>query len=686
MRDDIDDESMIYADPEPDIKVLSEEYTETLTELDTYFQTCQTSHDDRRNIWPGKSDDLRKHGANAFPWEGASDQEVNVVGERMDTYVALFDQALQRSHIKAFPTSAATAPRAANVSLFLKWMRSTYIPDFKGQMELGGNFMLEKSIMISYVGWKRESRTFLQTTTLEELAQAIPEIADMVSDPAYDDDLADMLKQGIPTISTSRAKKVIRDLRNTGEAKIPMPRLSVDCPIVHACSPDGEVIFPPYVTDPQRAPYVFWRTFLTAQELEKKVTTEGWDRDWVDYAIKNLRGKDGDKIESQRSNRNSRMPMLDPDELVMVVYAYQRLIDKDGSEGIYCTAFHPDHEAGYAHFELLNGYDDYPFIVTRLSRDKKCLYEAQPMSKSLRGPQSQIKTERDSRVDRASLATLPPIMHPAGRPPTDFGPGRKIPYRRIGELAYGPSPAFDPGSIEVEQSMTRQADRSVGLDMENPLSMARQQFYVSKFLDHVRDVLELAWKLFQRMGPDEVYFQVSGSADPQTMTKGSPDEVYSIVVSFDSMSTDPDTAETRMKQMGSLIQFDRNGRIDMDKFLEFSAMSIDPVLADYILQPKEVAADKMTKDVTDDLTKIFSGIEVPARPNGAQIAMRMVQGYAQQPDIAQRLQNDEAFAARLTKYMEQYQFMMQQAQNAQIGKIGTQPAGMGGVNTQQMAQ
>lgn len=174
--------------------------------------------------------------------------------------------------------------------------------------------------------------------------------------------------------------------------------------------------------------------------------------------------------------------------------------------------------------------------------------------------------------------------------------------------------------------MRGQADRAVGLDIENPLSMARQQFYVSKFLDHVRDVLNLAWKLFQRMGPDEVFFQVSGSADPQTMTKGSPDEIYSIVVGFDSQMTDPETAESQVKNVVSLLQFDRNGRIDADKLLEFLANSISPVLADYILVPQEAAMDKMQKDVTDDLTKIFSGIEVPARPNGAQIAMQITQG------------------------------------------------------------
>lgn len=684
---DTDDEALIYAEEESDIGMLAGAYDSTLLDLDEYFQTCETSHNDRRNIWPGKSDDLRKHGANAFPWDGASDQEVNVVGERIDTYVALFDQALQRSHIKAFPTSAATMPRAAIVSTFLKWMRSSYIPDFKGQMELGGNYLLEKGMMISYVGWQRESRTFLQTMTIDEIAQALPELVEMIDDPSNDSDLADFLIQGVPTLTRKRAKKAIRELRATGETAIPMPRLSVDRPFVHSCSPDGEVIFPPYVTDPQRSPYVFWRTFLTAQELEKKVVTDGWSREWVDYAIANLRGLDSEKIESEKTRRSTRITLQDDSDLVMVVHAYQRLIDEDdGSEGIYCTVFHPAKTDMHAKHELLNGYDDYPFVVTRLSRDQKRIYEAQPMSKALRGPQAQIKVERDNRVDRASMATLPPLMHPAGRPPSDWGPGRKVPYRRLGEIAFGPVPQMDSGSMEVEQSMRGQADRAVGLDIENPLSMARQQFYVSKFLDHVRDVLNLAWKLFQRMGPDEVFFQVSGSADPQTMTKGSPDEIYSIVVGFDSQMTDPETAESQVKNVVSLLQFDRNGRIDADKLLEFLANSISPVLADYILMPQEAAMDKMQKDVTDDLTKIFSGIEVPARPNGAQIAMQITQGYAQQPDIAARLQQDEAFAERLTKYLEQYQFAIQQSQNAQIGRIGTQDANIGGMSTQNMAQ
>lgn len=682
----LEGEALIYLESEPDVRSLAYAYETALIDLDEYFQTCLRSYDERRNIWPGKSDDLRKHGANAFPWEGASDQEVNVIGERIDTYVALFDQALQRSHIKAFPTSMASMPRAAMVSGFLKWMRSTYIPNFREQMELGANYLLEKGLMISYVGWQREARTFLQTMTLDEIAQAAPEMVDLLMDENATEMALGLILTAFPALSEKRAKKALKDLRSKGEAQIAVPRVTVDRPVVHSCAPDGEVILPPYVSDPQRSPYIFWRTFLTAQELEKKVTNEGWDEEWVDNAIEKLRGKDSMYLDGEKQKNITRLPITDDNDLVMVVYGYQRLIDEeDGSEGIYCTVFHPQAE-GYAKHELLNGYDDYPFVVTRLSNNQKRMYEVQTFGDILRGAQLQIKTERDSRIDRSSLATLPPLMHPAGKPPSDWGPGRRIPYRRLGEIQWGPPPPADNGSVEVEVSMIGQADRSVGLDLANPLSSMRQQYFVSKFLDHVRDVLNLAWKLYQRMGPDQVFFQVTGNPNPQTMTKGSPDENFSIVVNFDSQSNDPETAETQLKNMVSLVQLDRNGIVDVNKLLEFTASSINPIFADYVLQPAEEAQQKVMKNVTDDLAKIYSGIEVPAQPNGAQIAMQMLQAYVQQPDVAARAQQDEAFAARLQKYMEQYQFQLQQAQNAEIGRIGTAPAQMGGMQTQGMQQ
>jgi len=673
--------------------MLQDAYARTIANLDSYFSDCQQAYDDRRNYWQGKSKDFRKNWQGAFPWVGASDQEANVIGERIDSYVGLSLRALDRSHIKAFPTKVAGLPAASLVSSFLKYCRQSYIPNFRDQMELAANHLFEKKLAITYVGWFSNERTVQQRMSLQEIAEMSPDLAEAFADEDNEDGLVGMLQQTFPKLKEKRARRAVKELRETGEAVLTVSQRSLSRPEVSSCTPDGDVFFPDYTVDPQRAPYCFRRTWMTPQEIEQKVATEGWDREWADHVIENLRGQDSFKIDAEKSpiQFRSTQPVTEDNDLIMVVYGYQRLIDPDdGSEGIYCTVFHPKTSEAdgpqHAKFELLNGFDDYPFVVTRLSADQKRLYEGQNVTDNLRGPQWQIKTEVDSRADRNSLATCPPLMHPAGRPPSDWGPARRVPYRRLGEFAFGPVPPFDAGGSEMLAQMRAQADRAVGLDFEHPTSVARQDFYIQKFLGHVRDVLKMAWKLYGKMGDDEVFFQVTGSPDPLTMTRDIAGEDYNIMVNFDTMANDPETAEGKVKQIGSLIQFDRNGRISIDRMLEFAAQAIDPTFADYVLMSQEESADKVTKAVTDDLAKIFSGIEVPAQPSGAQVALQLVQAYAQQEDIAARLQNDEAFAERLQKYAGQYSFQLQQAQNAQIGKIGTAPAAVGGVQTQGMEQ
>jgi hypothetical protein len=694
MQSDSISESLTYVGKEPDINTLRYAYEQTTVELESYFDLCRTSYDDRRNWWAGKSRDHRKHGADAFPWEGAADMEAHTIDERITRLVSLFMSSLNRSNVRAFPVESTDIPRSKIVSSFLKWMVSSgYIPRFKREMELGANYLLERGILMTYVGWHREDRRFLQRLDLNQIAQIAPEVVELIADPVNDDDLIYLLQSTFPGVTKKRAKKALKDLRKNGEAELPIVRRQIDAPEVKTLAPDGDFFFPPYVTDPQRAPYCFWRTYYTAQELENKVLTDGWDEDFVDYIIQHYRGVSIDSIEREQEGRRSTSltdNAYEANELIEIVYGYQRLIDpEDGSEGIYCTVFHKqftgnEEAPGYAKFELLNGYEDYPVVVTKLSEDSKRLYDTQTIPDILRGIQNQVKVERDSRIDRNSLATLPPILHPVGQAPTDWGPGRMIPYRRKGDLDFAPTPPSPVGSIEIERTMEAQADRLCGLDETSQISQVRKQFLVDKFLQHSAEVLQMCYKCFQRFGPDSVFFRVTGSPDPVAFNKGNPDENYDIMISYDVLNSDPETQEKKLNQMVALTQLDRSGRINIDSLLDAAANSIDPVLADRVLQPTEAAQEQVVNQVTDDLAKIFAGIEMPARPNGAQIALTVIQQYASQPDVAQRLQSDEAFAARLEKYAGQYTFQMQQAQNAQIGRVGTEPAQMGDIQTQGM--
>ena len=684
--------SLTYLSKEPDVKTLIYSYYQTITDLEPYFDLCRSSYDDRRNWWAGKSRDHRKHGSDAFPWEGASDMESHVIDERITRLVSLFMSSLNRANVKAFPVEVNDIPRSKLVSGFLKWMISSgYIPRFFKEMELGANYLLERGLLLTYIGWHREDRKFLQKLDLDQISSIAPEVANIIANEEQTENIELLLMQTFPGVTPKRAKTALKELRENGFAELPIVRRQIDAPELKTLAPDGDFFFPSYVTDPQRAPYCFWRTYYTAQELQNKVYTENWDEGFVDYIIKNYKGVNINSIEREQEGRRSNTisdDTYDADDLIEIVYGYQRLIDKeDNSEGIYCTVFHKNFSGkqrvkSYAKFELLNGYEDYPVVVTKLSEDSKRLYDTMTIPDLLRGIQNQIKVERDSRIDRNSLATLPPIMHPVGQAPTDYGPGRFIPYRRKGDLDFGPTPPSPGGSIEIERTLESQADSLVGLDIENPLAPIRRQFLIDKFLRHTADVLKMAFKCFQRFGPDQIFFKVTGNPNPIEFSKGRADEDFDIIINYDALNSDQESQEKKLNALVSLTSLDRSGQINIDALLETIANSIDPVLADNILQPVEVAQQEVLEKITDDLSKIYAGIEMPARPNGGQAALQIIQEYTQQPDIANRLQSDEAFKARLEKYIGQYTFMQQQAQNAQIGRIGTQPAEMGNVQTQ----
>lgn len=689
-----DQNNLTYLSDKPNIGALRTAYEETTTELEGFFDICRNSYDDRRNFWPGKSRDLRKHGSDAFPWEGASDMEAHTIDERITRLVSLFISSMNNANVRAFPTESGDAARSKVVSSFLRWMvTSGYIARFNEEMELAANYMLERGMAITYVGWHREDRKYLQNISLDQISEIAPEVAESIISEEDNQLAISTMQAAFDGVSTKRAKKAIKSLKKTGFAELPIIRRQIDAPEVKTLAPDGDFFFPAYVTDPQRAPYCFWRTYYTVQELENKIITDGWDPSFVEEVIHSYKGVNIHTIEREEEGRRS-VSLTDTsyeaEDLIEIVYCYQRLIDQeDNSEGIYCTVFHKEYDGGYAKFELLNGYEDYPVVITRFSDDTKRLYDSITVPDLLRGLQQQVKVERDARIDRASISTLPPLMHPVGQAPSDFGPGRMIPYRRKDEIHFADTPRMDnvQGSIEIEKSMEAQADRLLGLDEDSQISNVRKQFLVDKFLRHVSRVLTMCFRCFQRFGPDSVYFRVTGVPDPMEFDKGDPDENFDVTINYDVLNRDPQTQEAKLKQVVELMQLDRNGRINVDSLLDAVASSIDPVLADTILQPTEVAQEKLVRDVTDDLSKIHAGIEMPARPNGAQAALQLLQQYVAQPDIAQRLQTDQAFAQRIQKYQAQYEFAQAQQINAtQYGQFGTTAAQVGEVQTQNIQQ
>jgi len=577
-------------------------------------------------------------------------------------------------------------------------MQKSYIRDFRSECETAANNLLEKGIAITYVDWEMKSRSHDEEFNLDLIQRAAPELYDLLADESRDDETIAMMTDMFDYIDVPKAKRALNELRDFGVAKIPVAKKDISRPFVETKFSDIDIVIPAYVTDIQRSPRVHMRAFLTPQEVENCVETKGWDKEIAEELIEHYRGFDysGMNQTTYSSLRSSQARggstygmngMVNSKDLIEVIYTYRRLIDeKSNSEGIYLTVWNPRLTKGYLSNELMSGYDEYPFVLTRLSNAGKRIYDVNTFGDLLRGPQKQMKTLRDGWSDQMALAVAPPLLHPVGRPPAQMGAGAWIGVRSNEKYEYMNVPNTSSIASQLEKYVQKEAMDLVGLNEDSQLSLQRQQFFIDKFLTHCSNVLKLAYKSYLVFGPDEKFFRVTGYPDELVIYKSPEDEAIDVCISFDVQNQDPEMMKAKISSILELARNSPSNTFNLQAAEQLAANAIDPSIADVIIQPEGKGQEEMVKDVTDDLTKIFAGIPVGARPNGGQIAMQIIQQYTSQQSIAARMQQDPEFSANIQNYAAQYQQQAVQQQNAEIGRLGAAPAQMGSVRTQEIEE
>ena len=176
---------------------------------------------------------------------------------------------------------------------------------------------------------------------------------------------------------------MLREMRADGETTVPVTRQVVSRPKIKALAPDEDVFWPSYTIDPQEAPYMFHVVSMTPEQLKGKINTEDWSEAFIDAAI---------EIAGNGSNDDNLYTLRDEDEftrtndndLIRIVYCYQRLLDDDNTPGIFCTIYHPDIPDLYAKHQLLDyAHGKYPFVISTLEKTSKRMYSSRSMLNSL---------------------------------------------------------------------------------------------------------------------------------------------------------------------------------------------------------------------------------------------------------------------------------------------------------------
>lgn len=676
---------------EPDVSALTEELRRSATDYGVMARVDRVENV-RFCRWAGQTDDGKKWndtGRNkpAFPWDGASDTRIPLADEVVNGLVDLCSTSFWRSMLRVSPTNISQLDQAVTAHNLMDWtVNAKMYNDLTREVELLSQYLWTYGWAGVHVTWQQEMGQKEQYLTMDQviaLAAQSPEgsvladLPNLIANPEADDQSAELLIAAFPNLKKRRALKAIRELREEGECDFPIPTMVTNKPMIAALAPWDELTFPPETTDIQSARVVFRRFYMTEAQLLNKVETEDWDAEWAQEAI-NTMGRFSNFADYTYSMGIAQNSVLDRENLIEVVYAYQKAVDEDGLPGVFYTVFSPQVGDKWGYFEALDyAHGQYPFVVWRSELIHRQITESRGVPEVCMTWQEEVKAQRDSVFDYTSLATLPPIEVPKTRGGNlKIGPAVQVPVLRRGEIGFMAPPAREPGvAFQLIAAVQAQTDSYFGRPTEKVppvITQMRQQRLINNWLhgwtEAFRQVLSLT---LQYIGPVEIQ-RITASQTPL------PENVqdFDVMLKFDIRELSTDLVTEKLKAISTLVlPLDTAGVIDRAKLISVALRAIDPTLASELVMAQGPAAQKMFNETNDEIALMSLGNPPQLRENDPTAPMRLQ--FSQQvlqsnPKYQAQLQQDPLFQANLQKYIENLQFSVQQQQNAVTGRLGVQ--------------
>jgi hypothetical protein len=654
-----------------------------------YFGRKTDNFNTRFCLWAGQSEDGRKHAASLgkkpFPWDNASDARIRLADCLINDTVRLLKRAFFSARMQVQPVESSDAIAKNLVETALNWMMKVHcLDDLRREVELALQFRETYGLAVMGIFWRTTTRIEEKTLTLEEIQQVALQgdggaaaLVDAILDPLQEESAKSMLGILSPKLSSLSA---VRSLREKGEVTYENPYIFESKPEWVALEPLEDILFPASTWSLQRSPWVARRELITEEELRERETTMGYDSEWVERAVKQ-------KGMTHRINRNilrANVHMTDQDRDLIEVYHVYKKIHEDGATKVQCTVMHTGVTDLVAKDEI-SPYEhgNFPFVELPRERVSRNLLESRGIPELVATAQAEIKTQRDYRADRASIAILPPVRVPANRGKIElvFGPASQIPERRPGEFGWMEPPPFDKGTIEVETATRSDIDEYFGrasATVPPARTMLAQQDLVDGFLTDMKLAVGQTLQLMQQYLTDEQIQRITGApAGNYQLSREEIQGSYDLIADFDVRDLDNEYLGKKLDYIAKVaIPLDVAGVIDRAGLVKFIMGAVDPVMGAQLVKDPGVASAQEAEDEQVQFTKIAAGAEPPMKEGGnPQVRMQVLQQTIQSnPALQQRYEQDEIFRKMLDARMQSFQFQLQQQQNAQIGRMGAVPA------------
>lgn len=711
----------------------------------------------------GKKWDVNQpEGKPAFPFDGASDCKIPLADELINDQVDVLTEAFHRSaaRVSGNPETESTG-KTARVRKLMEWMRGTKLyGEMAEEVELLAQYGLTYGAAVMEVGWERqlgyrnhvfsmemllgaaqqareirvkktiraavEARASLRAGPVGNGMPMVPMAAQrpsiiemfpaMIQDPALDNESAKVLQKiyaaycegqktsnfdyEVKELSLARARKAIGELREDGEAKLPLPYLCKDKPYLRARKMWEDVFIPEYAAKVQESPAVFLVDWFSEAELRAMAETEEWNQRWVNEAVKH-KGEFSAFTSNYSLNNGQRYKAAslgyteqDKSELVEVITCFRKLVDEDGVLGVYKTVFHGNFGAKSQDKDVFawHGLNEdpiglnYPLVQWRREVNARSLCASRGVPQIVNTDQRKVKVQEDAVTDRTSFETLPPILVPA-KSGVDyrFNPAGQIPVTRMDmKPEFMQPPKSSPGTSEwLVDRIERRQDRYFGrrrADEPPENSLIKKQKLVRSFLVACSEICQFQFQMMAVNMPPEKIQRITGSTEPLASSVEIEEET-AFLLAFDTQEFSPEFIEVKLKAVSEIAASDPSGTIDQAKLTRYKLRAIDPNLELELTTDVQGAAGQVLKQVKDDFVNMHNGVPAHYTENDPTSGMQV--SYAQQliqtsPTYQISLKQDPRFQELVMEWFKNKKFSLDQMANKQIGRIGVDPRGDGG--------
>ena len=670
----------------------------------------------RFNRWSGQSLDGRKWAHNLDyepePFDGGSDQRVWWVDQVIREQETLRTVALQRATLRCEPRNGRDDGRVARaLTVLLRWLRdrlgTTWIEEHRKltNYELGDS----PGVALMRIWWKEKVTLTTRTMTVDEVAslwqaeyieslgaagvQAPPVEAMQEAVEGFilalqgegdEDSLEAMLRRFFPRLTAGRARQVVRELRNEGEASFPVPEIAYAGPAISARRLVDDFIVPNDMMDFENCALWFEPEWISRPELKRRQATEGWSRGFVEDVLENEGVAAVPEYEESDSGTLVEVPRDERSGMYQVVWVWFEASNVDGVPAKYYAVMHPKSERtafGRRLYDAPGGR--WPGVFHRREIRDKWGLNSRSVAEIEAPAQYGVKLLRDVAVDNANIGGLPPFVtygH-SNKGNIDLGPLAHLPVRQGGDAKFMQPPAFPAAARSVINDMRQERDNywaRPGEGVDPTMAAAAREAEVLNFMGRVRDELQVILDLaLSNMSAEELGRVLDD--DGAILADMSPSELagqYDVQIIFDPADLDATNVIERCTALRNVLMgIDTDKRIDTSRFVEWGVRALFPQVAAEGLRRENEGLEREMEEEAANYARLRAGDMPRMNTAGAWNYAARRQYYEtlvqNNPAVFDDLAPDKR--AMLQQWLAALEQQAQQyGDNATVGRVGAE--------------